>query len=141
MTPSKAWLICAAVCVLIEILPPPTHFFFLCVAIGAIGAAIAAFFTAIPWVPWVVFTVVTVVLFPMMIPLARFLFTPRPYPSNVDELIGEKALVVEEVTSHTPGTVKVRSETWRAVSEGETISKDTWVQVVRVDGTRLVVKK
>ena len=32
--------------VILEILPPATHFVFLCVAFGALGAAIAAFFSA-----------------------------------------------------------------------------------------------
>jgi membrane protein implicated in regulation of membrane protease activity len=141
MTSWKSWLIVAAVSIIIEILPPPTHFFFLCVALGALAASIAAFFTTTPWVPWAVFGVTTVALTPMLIPLAKFLFTPKAHPSNVDALIGEKALVLETIVPKTPGVVKIRGETWRAMTEGESFNKDEWTQVVRVEGTHVVVRR
>src|SRR5687768_6004881 len=90
MTHSKMWLIASVVCVIIEILPPPTHFFFLCMAIGALAASIAAFFWPAPWLPWAVFAVTTIALLPMLIPLAKFLFKVRPTASNIDELIGQR---------------------------------------------------
>ncbi|OGR89295.1 MAG: hypothetical protein A2992_02700 [Elusimicrobia bacterium RIFCSPLOWO2_01_FULL_59_12] len=141
MTPWKAWLVAAAVCIIIEILPPPTHFFFLCMSLGALAASIAAFYNAIPWIPWAVFAVMTVALTPVLVPLAKFLFTPKSHPSNVDELIGEKALVLEAIGLNASGRVKVRGETWRAMSEGESIPKDAWVQVLRVDGTHVIVRR
>ncbi|HVO33871.1 MAG TPA: NfeD family protein [Elusimicrobiota bacterium] len=141
MSSTKFWLIMAVVAVIIEILPPPTHFFFLCVALGALGAAIAAFFFTMPWVPWAVFGIATVALTPMMIPLARFLFTPKPHPSNADALIGEKALVLETVTPKSAGTVKIGGEVWRAMTEQESFEKDQWVQVAKVEGTHVVVRR
>ena len=52
-----------------------------------------------------------------MIPLARFLFTPKPHASNVDALIGQKALVMEAVDpKQRRDVVKVGGENWRAVS-------------------------
>jgi membrane protein implicated in regulation of membrane protease activity len=137
----KSWLIAAAVCIVIEILPPPTHFFFLAVAIGALAASIAAFFTGIAWIPWAVFVVATVALTPMLIPLAKFLFTPKPHASNVDAVIGQKALVIGAIDPKTPGVVKVRGETWRALSEGEAFAADSWVQVIRVEGTHVIVRR
>src|SRR5882724_10154419 len=107
----KYWLIGCVVFVILEILPPPTHFFFVCMAFGALGASVAALFSPLPWLPWVVFAVTSVALTPLMIPLAKFLFTPKPHASNVDALIGKKALVLEEVTRQAPGTVKIRGET------------------------------
>jgi membrane protein implicated in regulation of membrane protease activity len=141
MMTTKTWLIVAAVCIVIEILPPPTHFFFLCVALGALAASIAAFFTAVTWVPWVAFAVTTVALTPMLIPLAKFLFTPKPHASNVDALIGQKALVLEDVSPDKPGMVKIRGETWRAMTEGDSFSKEMWVHVVRVEGTHVIVRR
>jgi membrane protein implicated in regulation of membrane protease activity len=137
----KTWLMAAAVCVIVEILPPPTHFFFLCVGIGALAASIVAYFFAAAWIPWGVFCVVTVALVPMLIPLARFLFTPKPHASNVDAMIGEKALVLEEVHPKMPGLVKVKGESWRAISEADSFRKDEWAQVVRVEGTSLIVRR
>jgi membrane protein implicated in regulation of membrane protease activity len=141
MTTWQMWLLAAAGGIVIEILPPPTHFFFLCVALGALAASITAFFTPVPWIPWVVFIGVTVALTPMLIPLARFLFTPKAHPSNVDELIGEKGQVLESIAPGSPGAVKVRGETWRAMSEGETFQKDEWAQIVKVDGTHVQVRR
>ncbi len=141
MTPSTVWLIVAAICLIIEILPPPTHFFFLCMSLGAVAASVAALMTSLGWVPWVVFIVATVALTPMLIPLAKFLFKTGSTASNVDELIGEKAQVTEEISLNKTGSVKFRGEVWRAVSEGETISKEAWVQILRVDGTRVVVRR
>jgi len=141
MAPYKLWLIAAVVCLIIEILPPPTHFAFLCVALGALAASITAFFSGHEWLPWAVFIVITIALLPMLIPLARFLFSPRPHASNVDALIGEKALVLEPIDAKAPGVVKIRGETWRAMSEDETFSKDQWVQVVRVEGTHVVIRR
>ena len=140
MTP-KIWLIAAAVCIVLEILPPATHFFFACVALGAIAASIASYYTAIAWVPWVVFVVISAALTPMLIPLAKFLFTPKAHASNVDALIGEKALVLEEIAPKTPGMVKVRGESWRAMTEGDSFAKDSWVQVVRVEGTHVIIRR
>jgi len=141
MTLWEKWLIAAAISIIIEILPPPTHFFFLCVALGALGASIASFFVAAPWIPWVVFGVVTVALTPMLIPLARFLFTPKPHASNVDALIGEKALVIKNIGPKSSGEVKIRGERWSAMSEGDSFNNDEWVQVVRVEGTHVIVRR
>jgi membrane protein implicated in regulation of membrane protease activity len=137
---SKNWLIVAAVCIVIEILPPATHFFFLCVSLGALAASIAAYYTSILWIPWAVFVISTVALTPMLIPLAKFLFTPKTHASNVDALIGEKALVLEDIGPKRPGLVKVRGEEWSARSEGESFSKESWVHVQRVEGTHVIVK-
>ena len=41
----KYWLVACVAFVILEILPPPTHFFFVCMAFGALGASIAALFS------------------------------------------------------------------------------------------------
>src|SRR5207244_4450543 len=69
----KYWLVACVAFVILEILPPPTHFGFVCMAFGALGASVAALFSPLVWLPWVVFVIVSVALTPLMIPLARFL--------------------------------------------------------------------
>ena len=135
----KYWLIVCVACVILEILPPPTHFFFVCMAFGALGGAIAAVFSTSLWLPWVVFAVVSVALTPLMIPLAKFLFTPKPHASNVDALIGEKALVTEAVDPSKAGVVKVHGESWRAVSQQGRFEKDQWVIIERVEGASVII--
>lgn len=142
INPSERWLVVAVVCVIIEILPPPTHFFFLGLAFGALSASIAAFFSPISWLPWTVFVVTSVVLIPLLIPLAKFLFKTRPHASNTDALVGEKAFVVEPIRPGSPGTVKAGGEVWRARSEEpDSFEKDQWVRVIRVEGTHLIVRR
>ena len=77
MTP-RHWLIAAVVCIILEIIPPATHFFFLCLSLGALAAAIISVYSPIVWLPWVVFVVGSIALMPMMIPLAKFLFAKAP---------------------------------------------------------------
>lgn len=137
----KYWLVACVAFVILEILPPPTHFFFVCMAFGALGASVAALFSSIVWLPWVVFAVVSVALTPLMIPLARFLFTPKPHASNVDALLGQKALVTESIAPHAPGVVKIKGESWRAVSDSDQFEKDQWVIVDRIEGASAIVRR
>lgn len=135
------WLIISVVFVIIEILPPPTHFFFLCLAFGALAAAVTALWANSVWVQWVVFGVGSLALLPVLIPLARFLFTPKETPTNVDALKGASATVVEPLDGKSPGIVRVRGEEWRALSQGERFEKDQTVEIVSVDGTHVIVKR
>jgi membrane protein implicated in regulation of membrane protease activity len=137
----KYWLIGCVACVILEILPPPTHFFFVCMAFGALGASVAALFSTLVWLPWLVFAVTTVALTPLMIPLAKFLFTPKPHASNVDALLGEKALVTEAIHPRAPGVVKIKGESWRAISEQEHFEKDQWVEIEKVEGASVIVRR
>lgn len=137
----KHWLMAAVILVILEILPPPTHFFFVCMAFGALAASIAAFFSGAAWLPWAVFSVVSVALTPLLIPLAKFLFTPKSHASNVDAVIGQKALVLDPIDVGRAGTVKIGGETWRAVSQNERIEKDQWVEVLKVEGASVIVRR
>lgn len=141
MTPTRLWLIAAVICVIIEILPPPTHFALLAVAFGALAAAVTSAYSALSWLPWVVFVVVSIGLMPLLVPLAKFLFTPRPHPSNADALIGQKVVVVDAIEPKVPGTIKHGGELWRAFSEQESFKKDDWVVVERIEGTHVVIRR
>jgi membrane protein implicated in regulation of membrane protease activity len=137
----KYWLIACVGFVILEILPPPTHFFFVCMAFGALGAAIAAVFSTAVWLPWVVFAVVSIALTPLMIPLAKFLFTPKPHASNVDALLGQKALVTQAIHPREPGVVKIHGESWRAVSYQDNFEKDQWVEIEKIEGASVIVRR
>ncbi len=135
------WLMASVIFIICEILPPPTHFFFVCMAIGALMGSIAALFSTLNWLPWVVFAVTTVALCPLLIPLAKFLFTPKQHLSNVDALIGRKAIVLMDMDGEKAGQVKVGSEAWRAVSRGEKFEKGSTVIIEKVEGASLVVRR
>ncbi len=137
----QQWLIAAVIFVILEILPPATHFFFLCLALGSLAASIAAYFGGPAWAPWVAFGVVSIGSLPLLIPLARFLFTPKPTASNADEVLNQEALVTEPISEHKAGLVKVRGEVWRATSEDGPHGEGEKVHVVRIDGTHVVVRR
>jgi membrane protein implicated in regulation of membrane protease activity len=140
MTPHH-WLILSIAFVVVEILPPPTHFFFLCLAFGALAAAVTAAYSSVAWLPWAVFAVASLALLPVLIPLAKFLFTPNEHKTNVDALIGVRALVIHPISAEKSGIVKVGGEEWRATTEKEPFAKDEWVHVHRVDGTQVTVRR
>ena len=60
--------------------------------------------------------------------------------SNVDALMGKKALVTQAIEPKKPGMIKVDGELWRAESD-EIIEANTWVEIAAVDGAHLHVKK
>ena len=61
-------------------------------------------------------------------------------PTNAYSIIGRKAKVIQDV-SDTPGQVKVKGEVWTAVSENDSlIEKGKEVEIVKIDGVKLVVR-
>jgi membrane protein implicated in regulation of membrane protease activity len=60
--------------------------------------------------------------------------------SNVDSLIGEKAVVTSKIAPLNPGFVKVLGEVWRAESSVEILEGET-VKIKSIDGTTLTVEK
>lgn len=131
----------AVVAVVLEVLPPATHFFFLCVAFGALAASIASFFATASWVAWVVFFIVTFALIPVLMPMARFLFAKRAQTPESQSLCGQKATVEEAITASRAGTVNLSGELWRARSQGETFEPNEEVLVDSVEGDHLVVRR
>jgi membrane protein implicated in regulation of membrane protease activity len=81
----------------------------------------------------------------MIKPLLKRFLKHETRMSNVDEMIGQKGIVIERIdSSKNTGLVKVRGEVWKAVSneiiefkEGETAQ----VEITKIDGTQAWVKK
>jgi membrane protein implicated in regulation of membrane protease activity len=67
----------------------------------------------------------------------------QPPGIGADRFIGLKGLVLEEIDNATnTGQVRLQKEEWRADSAtGEVIPVGARVEVVRLDGTHLVVKR
>lgn len=60
--------------------------------------------------------------------------------TNADRLIGRTGEVVKEITSLSPGQVKINGQIWTGKSmDGETIKEGTVVEVVDIEGVKLVV--
>lgn len=136
------WLIILVVLLLLEILTLGlTTIWF---AGGAVVAFIAALLGANLVVQIVLFIVASVILLVFTRPLAMKYLNRRTVATNVDSLIGEEAVVTEEIHNLLgKGQVQVRGVGWtaRAVNEEEVIPCDTVVRVKKIDGVKVLVEK
>lgn len=75
-------------------------------------------------------------------PLVDKYITRKTVPTNVNTLIGKKAIVLTSINSlEATGQVKVNGETWSAKTETEEIIEiGTEVEILQVDGVKLLVK-
>ncbi len=75
-------------------------------------------------------------------PLVDKYITRKTVPTNVNTLIGKKGIVLADINSlEATGQVKVNGETWSAKAETEEIiEKGTEVEILQVDGVKLLVK-
>lgn len=62
------------------------------------------------------------------------------HKTNIDKLIGQKAVVIRSITPDTPGLVRLSDEDWRASSEDVLFEKDKCT-VISVEGVTLLVSK
>jgi membrane protein implicated in regulation of membrane protease activity len=138
------WLIAAAVFGMAELAVPGT-FFMVSFAAGAIVAAIVSFAGLDPVGSWIVFVAVTAVALVLLLPIGRRINRAHTQGSSgvgADRWTGRAAVVIEDIPGgvHGTGLVRIEREEWRAESaDGAPVGVGTEVQVLRVDGTRLVV--
>ena len=62
--------------------------------------------------------------------------------TNIDEIIGKKYRLLEKTDFETVGSIKIHDVIWSVVEENQkTIESGEIVEVVKVQGNKLVVKK
>lgn len=133
------WFVFAVVLFIVEMLTP--SFFLIWFGIGAVVAAIAAYFGVSFAGQWIIFFVVSLPLTLLSRRFAKKITKESPEKSNIDEYIGIKAVVLEDIIHiENKGLVRVKQEEWRADAE-EVIPKGTIVEVVGYEGVHLKVKK
>ncbi|MBR1900954.1 MAG: NfeD family protein [Lachnospiraceae bacterium] len=113
---------------------------------GALAAFIVSYFTGNIWIEVVVFLAVSVLLLVLLRPLARKLSVKQKdqMVSGAKAMIGRQAVVTEEIDNvHARGAVQVNGQYWTAKTElfKDTIPKDTIVDIIDVDGVKLIVRK
>ncbi len=75
--------------------------------------------------------------------MLRHKLTPKEQPTNVDAIMGRKALVTVRIAPHAPGQVKVADEIWRAelaLEDESTREPGQEVTVSGIDGVTLKVR-
>jgi len=135
------WLIVVAVMLIIEIFTMGlTTIWF---SLGAVVAAIASNMGASMWVQIILFAAVSVVVMLLVRPFAMKVMNKEKAKTNIDEMIGELAVVIETIDNQKEqGLVKFRGMEWMARSiDSSIIEKEQVVVVDSVSGVKLMVKK
>lgn len=111
----------------------------------ALGALVMLFLSPLP-IPFLwqilLFLIISSVLLIFTRPVAVKKLKVGREKTNTDSLIGEKALVIKDITEFEKGLVKLHGMEWSACSvDGGAIAKNATCRVERIEGVTLVVGK
>ena len=135
------WVIVGVLLIIGEIFT--AGFFLIWFGIAAIIAGIIAFFElSVVW-QGVAFLIISGILLAGTRQLAERYTKKQPPGIGADRFIGKVGVVLEDIDNDkNTGRVRVEEDKWRADSlEGDIITKDSKVQVIKIEGTHVVVKK
>lgn len=134
------WLAAAIIFIIIEALTVGlTTIWF---AAGALIALILALFKVGVGVQVAVFLILSLVL----LATTRKIFVNKlktgSEKTNVDALVGEEAVVLEDITPFNTGLVKVKGQNWTAIAADKdaTILKGSTVKIKAIEGVKLIVE-
>jgi len=136
------WFAFAALLIVGEIFT--AGFFLFWFGIGAAVAGVMALCgLGMPW-QWGGFVVISGVLFAVSRRFAERVTQKQPDGIGADRFIGKRGVVLEEINNlQNTGRVRIDKEQWRADSDqaDTVIPENKRVEVVRLDGTHLVVQQ
>lgn len=134
------WMVLAAVFAIGEIFT--AGFFLLWFGIGAAVAGVLTLLGLGAAWQLIVFAVLSGVLFAVSRRFAERWTQKQPSGVGADRFIGKTGVVLEEIDNlKATGRIRVERDEWRAESDtGEVIPPGNVVEVVRVEGTRMVVR-
>ena len=108
-------------------------------ALGALAAFVASLITDSVIIQTVVFFVVSILTLIFTRPILNKYIKPNIQDLNLN-LKGKTGLVTEDIEDLKPGEVKVEGKHWTAKSK-ETIKKGSKVEILSIEGVKLIVKK
>ena len=135
------WVIIGVIFIIGEIFT--AGFFLIWFGVAAIIAGIIAFFElSVVW-QGVAFVIISAILLAGTRRLANRFTKKQPPGIGADRFIDKTGIVLEEIDNDkNTGRIRVEEDEWRADSlEGNIIPKNSKVQVIKVEGTHMVVKK
>jgi membrane protein implicated in regulation of membrane protease activity len=140
LSPSVIWIALIIILAVLEALTMGlTTIWF---AGAALIALLAAMFGLSVPVQIGVFLVSAAVLIYFTKPLAKNFLHIGSEKTNVEAVIGQSGPVMIAIERYATGQVKINGQIWSALSEdGEPIEVGVKVQVVAVEGVKLIVKK
>ena len=132
------WLVAGFLLVVAEVLSGD----FVLIMLGT-GALVAAGFAALGasvWLEVAAFAGASIALITLARPVLKRRLNTAHVPTNVEALVGDKAVVVSRVDAH-GGRVKLRGELWsaRAFYETEVLEPGQEVTVIQIAGATAIV--
>jgi len=110
-------------------------------SIGALAAFITTYATSDWIIQTIVFVIVSVILLLFTRPVAKKYFTPRRVRTNLDRIVGERAIVLKTIKPFEVGEVKVDGKIWSAIAnENQEIAQGETVTIVSIEGAKVIVK-
>lgn len=113
-----------------------------------LSAIVSLILSAIPGIPYyvtiIIFTVLSLGLLLLVRPLAKKLLLRQEVKSNVDEMIGKKAVVIKKISELERGEVKINGVVWTAQlssNSKESIEVEKIVCILAIEGNRLIVRE
>ena len=135
------WLGAAAILIVIEIITMGlTTIWF---AGGALVSAVMAAFSLPLWSQIIAFAIVSVILLILTRPWALKYLNSRTVRTNVDSLIGQTALVTQDIDNlNAKGQVKVKGQIWtaRSISDDVQLHEGQKVTIESISGVKVIVK-
>ncbi len=132
------WLIAGFLLIAAEVLS--TDFVLIMLGMGALVAAGAAALGASIWLEVAAFAGTSIALIVLARPMIKRRLHTAQVRTNVDALVGDRAVVVSRVDAH-GGKGKLRGALWsaRAFSETEVLEPGQAVTVMKISGATAVV--
>lgn len=135
----QVWLIIAGLFFIGEMMTVGFLVFWL--GVGALIAMITSFFTSNIIIQTAVFVISSAILLFTTKPLVKKFVDVKPTNTNAFSIVGKKALVIKEITSHSVGQIKINGEVWSAETENEeTIPEGSEVEILQIKGVKTIVK-
>lgn len=111
---------------------------------GALVALIVSFIPGVEWwIELIIFVAISAATLLALRPVCKKYLKRNVVKTNVDSFVGKKGYVIEDITFLKHGAVKIGDVSWTAVpvSEKDIIKENEIIEVVAVNGNKLVVKK
>jgi len=110
-------------------------------AIGSLFALVVALIGIDFPIQIISFFVVSIVLLIFTRPIAKNYLHIGSEKTNIDSIIGKKAIVIKEIQSYKTGQVRIDGQIWTAKSiDSDFISEGVEVEVVLIEGVKVVVR-
>ena len=111
--------------------------------VGGVAACIIALLGGPLLLQISVFLIVSIILLYFTRPLAEKRLKIGHEKNNIDQMIGKTGLVTEPIEPYHTGQVKLNGMVWTAVTDqnNETLTKGDLVNVVRIEGVKLIVER